>query len=84
MSFVLHGFNITEEKSLINEKNPNTSFAGIEQFKRKIIVRDSVYDPLPPEVKNLQSIPGECGPQQIPNADLTVPFVITKMPYIKK
>jgi hypothetical protein len=55
-----------------------------EQFEQKVIIRDSVNDPLPPEAKNIQTMPTQKEPQQIPNANLNNPIVITKMPYSEK
>jgi hypothetical protein len=55
-----------------------------QDLKRKIIILDSVNAPLPPEAKNVQSIPSKNEPQQIPNANLNEPIVITKMPQFKE
>ncbi|BDG46041.1 MULTISPECIES: hypothetical protein [Parageobacillus] len=55
-----------------------------EQFEQKFIIRDSVNDPLPPEAKKIQTMPAQKEPQQIPNAKLNNPIVITKMPYSEK
>jgi hypothetical protein len=45
------------------------------------ILLDSVYDPLPPEAKSIQYMQGNLGPQQIPNANLNDPIIITRMPF---
>ncbi|WP_205520145.1 hypothetical protein [Virgibacillus doumboii] len=51
-----------------------------DRLEREVIIMDSVDDPLPPEAKNVQSMPSKNEPQQIPNANLNDPIVITKMP----
>jgi hypothetical protein len=53
-------------------------------FKREMIIVDSVNDPLPPKASNVQSMPSKNEPQQIPNANLNDPIVITKMPHFEK
>ena len=55
-----------------------------KQYQQKIIIMDSVYDPLPPEAKNIEYMPNCLGPQQIPNTNLKDPIVITRMPYADK
>jgi hypothetical protein len=67
-----------------NEQMEKTSTVKRERFEQKIIIRDSINDPLPPEAKNIQSMPAQKEPQQIPNANLNNPIVITKMPYSEK
>ncbi|WP_156774232.1 hypothetical protein [Fictibacillus arsenicus] len=51
--------------------------------QREVIIRDSVDEPLPPTVKNVQTMPNKREPQPLPNAELDKPIVITKMPIIK-
>ncbi|QKY68351.1 hypothetical protein [Lentibacillus sp. CBA3610] len=48
---------------------------------REFIIRDSVDEPLPPEAQEIEAMPEKFEPQQIPNANLNDPIVITKMPY---
>ncbi|WP_066070327.1 hypothetical protein [Neobacillus soli] len=55
-----------------------------EQYKQKIIIMNSVNDPLQPEAKNVEYMPSGLGPQQIPNALLDNPIIITRMPYSDK
>ncbi|RDY69123.1 hypothetical protein DXT76_16850 [Halobacillus trueperi] len=50
--------------------------------QQKIIIVDSVDAPLPLEAKNVQSMHGKNEPQQLPNADMSKPIVITKMPVV--
>ncbi|WP_052158709.1 hypothetical protein [Halobacillus sp. BBL2006] len=65
------------------EKSEKKTVANNNQTEQqKIIILDSVDAPLPPEAKNVQSMPGKSEPQQLPNADLSKPIVITKMPAI--
>lgn len=53
-----------------------------EQYKRKVIIIDSVNEPLPPEAENVEYMPrGIGGSQLIPNAKFSDPIIITKMPY---
>lgn len=54
--------------------------AKSEMYRQKIIILDSVNAPLPSDVQNVEYMPNALGPQQIPNADLTKPIIITKMP----
>jgi hypothetical protein len=51
--------------------------------QREFIILDSVEEPLPPNAKNVQSMPEKREPQPLPNAEHDKPIVITKMP-IKK
>ncbi|RFU60291.1 hypothetical protein [Bacillus sp. V59.32b] len=53
--------------------------AEFKQTKRKFIMMDSVNEPLPPEVKNIDSMLNKPEPQQIPNANINDLIVITKM-----
>lgn len=71
------------EKARDNEQMKKKSTVR-EWFEQKVIIRNSVNDPLPPEVKNIQAMPTQKEPQQIPNANLNSPIVITKMPYSEK
>ncbi|MDR3600309.1 MAG: hypothetical protein P4L49_07490 [Desulfosporosinus sp.] len=66
------------------EKSGNAVFVGNELLKRKVIIRNSICDPLPPEANIVRSLPDEVGPQQLPNVDLSTPIIITKMPYPEK
>jgi type IV secretory pathway VirB10-like protein len=52
--------------------------------EQKVIIMNSVNDPLPPEARNVDSMPSKKEPQQIPNVNLNDPIVITKMPYSEK
>ncbi|KKI90922.1 hypothetical protein WQ54_18505 [Bacillus sp. SA1-12] len=67
----------------MQDKEPAESLAntGEKPFERKVFIIDSIDTPLPPEAKNVQSIPNKSEPQQIPNANLNDPLVITKMPH---
>jgi hypothetical protein len=67
-----------------HEQMEKKSTVKREQLEQKFIIRDSVNDPLPPEAKNIQTMPTQKEPQQIPNANLNTPIVITKMPYSEK
>ncbi|EHQ91050.1 hypothetical protein [Desulfosporosinus youngiae] len=71
------------EELTVKEKQESTLFTGNDQLKRKIIIRDSVYDPLPSEAINILSLPDNNELQQLPNVDLNTPIIITKMPYHK-
>lgn len=63
-----------EEKQQTQENEKN-------QYKQKVIIRDSVYSPLPDEAEGVQYMPsGVGGPQNIPNFDLDDPIIISKMP----
>ena len=68
------------------QKEPikSTLYTDNEQYKRKVIIMDSVDELLPPEAKNIQSMPSKSEPQPIPNVNLNDPLVITKMPYVNK
>ncbi|WP_067728726.1 outer membrane protein assembly factor BamD [Oceanobacillus damuensis] len=80
LSFVLFGCNNTQE-SQDKEQIEGKSVAKNGQYEQKVIIMDSVDEPLPPEAKNVQSMPSESEPQQIPNVNLSDPIIITKMPY---
>jgi len=82
LGLVLNGCSNTEELT-VKEKHKSILFAGNDQLKRKIIIRDSIYDPLPSDAINILSLPDNSGLQQLPNVDLNTPIVITKMPYHK-
>lgn len=58
-----------------------TSFINEHQMKQRVIIKESVEAPTQPEAKNITLMPGKLEPQQIPNANLNNPIVITKMPY---
>jgi len=49
--------------------------------EREFIIRDSVDEPLPPEARDIEAMPEKFEVQQIPNANLHDPIVITKMPH---
>jgi hypothetical protein len=83
VSIALFGCSNSEEVQ-DNEQMEKKSTVKREQFKQKVIIRGSVNDPLPPEAKNIQAMPTQKEPQQIPNANLNNPIVITKMPYSEK
>jgi hypothetical protein len=55
-----------------------------EPHQQKIIIRNNVNDPLPPEAQDVDAMPNNSGPQLIPKADPNKPIVITKMPYTFK
>ncbi|MGJ9458493.1 hypothetical protein [Oceanobacillus sp. CF4.6] len=80
LSFVLFGCNNTQE-SQNKEQIEGKSVEENGQYEQKVIIMDSVDEPLPPEAKNVQSMPSESEPQQIPNVNLSDPIIITKMPY---
>jgi len=65
----------------VKEKEQSAFFAGSGQLKRKVITRNSISEPLPPEAEKALSTPDKSGPQQLPNVDLSTPIIITKMPY---
>ncbi|BAE84638.1 hypothetical protein [Desulfitobacterium hafniense] len=65
----------------IEEKDQNTLSVESVQLERKIIIRNSIADPLPAEAQKALSLPDKGGPQQLPNVDLSTPIIITKMPY---
>ena len=50
------------------------------EHKQEFIIMDSVDEPLPPEAKHIDHMPQKKEAQQIPNAKLSDPIVITKMP----
>lgn len=77
ISPILHGYNHSYKKEQIGNEAP-VSKIKIEQ---KVIITDSVDVPLPPEAKNVDSMPRKSDPQNIPNVNLRAPIVITKMPY---
>jgi hypothetical protein len=83
VSVALFGCNNLEEVQ-DNEQMEKKSTVKRERFEQKFIIRDSVNDPLPPEAKNIQAMPAQKEPQQIPNANLNSPIVITKMPHSEK
>jgi hypothetical protein len=66
------------------EQTEKKSIVSSEGYKQKVIIMDNVNDPLPPEARNIQYMPNKSTPQQIPNANLKDPIVITKMPYSEK
>ncbi|UOQ92185.1 hypothetical protein MUO14_17050 [Halobacillus shinanisalinarum] len=70
-------------KSQGKEQTEEKTFVDKKQIEQKIIIADSVDDPLPPEAKNVQTMPGKNEPQQLPNVDLSKPIVITEMPTIE-
>ncbi|WP_156291324.1 hypothetical protein [Oceanobacillus salinisoli] len=80
LSFVLFGCN-NKQESQDKEQIEGKSIAENGQYEQKFIIMDSVDDPLPPEAKNVQSMPSKSEPQQIPNVNLNDPIIITKMPY---
>lgn len=49
-------------------------------YEQKVIVLDSVEDPLPEEAKDLNYMENTSEPQHLPNVNLSDPVVITKMP----
>ncbi|AGT30850.1 hypothetical protein M493_02585 [Geobacillus genomosp. 3] len=53
-------------------------------FRQRIIIRDSVDQPLSPHVKQAGAMETTSEPQLLPNVDLDRPIVITKMPHIEK
>ena len=65
----------------IEEKDQNTLSVESAQLERKVIIRNSIADPLPAEAQKALSLPDKGGPQQLPNVDLSTPIIITKMPY---
>jgi hypothetical protein len=66
-----------------NDISQKREYTKVNIPQRQIIILDSVEAPLPPNAKNLQSMPEKREPQPLPNAELDKPIVITKMP-IKK
>jgi hypothetical protein len=83
VSIALFGCNNSAEIQ-DDEQMEKKSTVKRERFEQKVIIRDSVNDPLPLEAKNIQVMPTQKEPQQIPNANLNTPIVITKMPYSEK
>ncbi|AFL99282.1 hypothetical protein Desde_0838 [Desulfitobacterium dehalogenans ATCC 51507] len=65
----------------VKEKDQSTLSVESGQLKRKVIIRNSIYDPLPAGAQKALSLPDKAGPQQLPNVDLSTPIIITKMPY---
>lgn len=63
------------------EKDQSDLSVESVQLERKIIIRNSIADPLPEEAQKALSLPDKGGPQQLPNVDLSTPIIITKMPY---
>jgi hypothetical protein len=82
-SVYLFGGNNTKEEQ-DNDQPKKKSIVSSEGYKQKVIIMDNVNDPLPPEAKIVQSMPNKSEPQQLPNANLNDPIVITKMPYSEK
>ena len=68
-------------KVSVEEKDQSTLSVESIQLERKIIIRNSIADPLPEEAQKALSLPDKGGPQQLPNVDLSTPIIITKMPY---
>ncbi|RWZ54579.1 hypothetical protein EQV77_13080 [Halobacillus fulvus] len=79
LSFVLLGCQSSKD-SQKQEQAQKKALQDNEQIQQKIIIMDSVEEPLPPEAENVQTMPGKAEPQQLPNADISKPIVITKMP----
>ncbi|SHN73760.1 hypothetical protein [Desulfitobacterium chlororespirans] len=79
LSLALVGCN--NEEVSVEEKDQNTLSVESVQLERKVIIRNSIADPLPAEAQKALSLPGKGGPQQLPNVDLSTPIIITKMPY---
>ncbi|WP_156291872.1 hypothetical protein [Oceanobacillus salinisoli] len=80
LSFVLFGCNNTQE-SRDKEQMEEKSATENGQYEQKVIIMDSVDEPLPPEAKSVQSMPSKSEPQQLPNVNLSDPIIITKMPF---
>lgn len=72
---------VEEKEVSVEEKDQNTLSVESVQLERKVIIRNSIADPLPAEAQKALSLPGKGGPQQLPNVDLSTPIIITKMPY---
>ncbi|MGJ3205793.1 hypothetical protein [Geobacillus thermoleovorans] len=53
-------------------------------FRQRIIIRDSVDQPLSPHVKQAGAMETTSEPQLLPNVDLNHSIVITKMPHIEE
>ena len=68
-------------KVSVEEKDQSTLSVESIQLERKIIIRNSIADPLPEEAQKALSLPDKGGPQRLPNVDLSTPIIITKMPY---
>ncbi|ETI70793.1 hypothetical protein [Neobacillus vireti] len=66
------------------EKVQEQAAINLERHQQKIIIRNNVNDPLPPEAQDIDAMPNNSGPQLIPKADPNKPIVITKMPYSNK
>ncbi len=79
LSLVLVGCSNVEVS--VEEKEQNTLSVESAQLERKVIIRNSIADPLPAEAQKALSLPDKGGPQQLPNVDLSTPIIITKMPY---
>lgn len=80
LSFTLFGCNNFQEIQ-DTETSGNHSSKKEEHSEQKVVIMDSIEAPLPPEAENIQSMPRKSEPQQLPNANLDDPMVITKMPY---
>ena len=72
---------VEKKEVSVEEKDQNTLSVESVQLERKIIIRNSISDPLPAEAQKALSLPDKGGPQQLPNVDLSTPIIITKMPY---
>ncbi|WP_070121214.1 hypothetical protein [Bacillus marinisedimentorum] len=83
LGFLLIGCTNTPQSQEEKQTQSSTEI-GKRQFGQKVIIMDSVNDPLPPEAENIYTMPGKNDPQQLPNVDLSDPIVITKMPYSEK
>lgn len=80
-SLLLFGCSNNSQELQDKENNKDEVAVSKEKYERKYIILDSVDEPLPPEAKNVQYMPSKIEPQKIPNADLSDPIVITKMPH---
>ncbi|HLS09120.1 hypothetical protein [Lentibacillus sp.] len=67
-----------------NPKSADKQLTKKHAFQEwEFIIRNSVDEPLPPEARDIEAMPEKFEAQQIPNANLNDPIVITKMPYSK-
>jgi hypothetical protein len=80
LSLALVGCNNAEVA--VQEKRESTNLLmENKQTQREIILRDSIYDPLPEGIQEVQAFPDKGGPQLLPNVDVNTPIIISKMPY---
>ena len=84
LSLTLVGCSKAEASSEDIKENPllaESWSAETGQLERQVILKDSVYDPLPEGVEEVDYWPDGAGPQLLPNVDMDAPIIISRMPY---